>query len=79
MSLVGVNGQPLSARKVRTSVEQQQIAMRLLTTAFSAFLNLTLWGRVKWLCFGANAFKPTASLAEQFKAERDAIEERDAS
>ena len=44
MSLVGVNGQPLSARKVRTSVEQQQIAMRLLTTAFSAFLNLTLWG-----------------------------------
>ena len=50
--LVGPTGAPLSQRKVRDSVEQQQEAMRSLLQAFSMFLGLSFVGRVKWLLFG---------------------------
>jgi hypothetical protein len=74
MSLYNASGQPLSSRRVRESVEQQQVAMILFTKAFSSFLNLSFVGRLRWILFGARAFKPTQSLAEQFKAEREAAE-----
>lgn len=52
MSLLGPNGTPLSQRKVRDSVEEQQRALRLTVQAFQGFLRLPFFGRLKWLLFG---------------------------
>lgn len=56
--LVAPNGAPLSQRKVRTAVEQQQEALVTLTQAFSLFLRLGFFGRLGWLLFGARVFGP---------------------
>lgn len=57
--LYGANGAPLSQRKVRESVHEQQAALMLLVQGFGMFMSLSFFGRLKWFLFGV---KPVAAL-----------------
>jgi len=51
-----------SSRVSHLAANQDQMlkALALYSTAFSAFMGLNLFGRLKWLIYGAKAFAPKA-------------------